>query len=213
MGGVVHGSIDVECGPPHDSRTLLNLPKVLFACSIPFDTVFVGWVEKSGGGLSSGGIQFAKDVEMLPSVPQLTMRLSLLGCGCSHGGEMIGVVRRGDVIRRDLEGSGGTVLGRASRNPGLGSQAEEEGEFSLQTLSRYFLNSVRFAWGTAHAPTWLALLLQSTKHSPRMCQRAHMKKVSSHLGRSVEHFPAKSRLQSSLSFIRNSVMGAAFLMM
>ncbi len=67
LGGVMHGSIDVEYGPPHDSRTLLNLPKVLFACSIPFDTVFVGWVEKSGGGLSSGGIQFAKDVEILPA--------------------------------------------------------------------------------------------------------------------------------------------------
>ena len=87
----MHGSIDVEYGPPLN-RTLLNLPKILFACSIPFDTVFVGWVEKSGGGLLLGGIQFAKDVEMLPSVPQLTTRLSLLGCGCSHGGEIIGVV-------------------------------------------------------------------------------------------------------------------------
>ncbi len=78
---------------------------------------------------------------------------------------MIGVVRRGDVICGDLEGSGGSASDRASRNPGQGSQAEEEGELSQRTLSRYFLNSVHFAWGTAHAPTWLALLLQSTKHS------------------------------------------------
>ena len=58
---------------------------------------------------------------------------------------MIGVVRRGVVIRGELEGSGGSTLGRASQNPGLGSQAEDEGEFSLRTFSRYFLNSVRFA--------------------------------------------------------------------
>ena len=74
-GGVVHGSIDVEYGPPLER----NLPKISFACSIPFNTVFVGWLEKSGGGSSSGGIQFAKDVEMLSLVPQLTTRLSLLG--------------------------------------------------------------------------------------------------------------------------------------
>ena len=104
---------------------------ISFACSIPFDTVFVGWVEKSGGGLSLGGIQFAKDFEMLPSGPLLSTRLSLLGCGCSNGGEMIGVVQRGDVIHGDLEGLGGSALGQALQNPGLGSQAEEEGEFSL----------------------------------------------------------------------------------
>jgi hypothetical protein len=149
------------------------IAKILFACSIPFDTIFVGLVEKSGGGLSLGGIQFAKDVEMLLSVPLLTTRLSLLGCGCSNGGEMIGVVRRGDVICGDLEGLGGSASGRALRNPGLASQAEEEREFSLQTVSRYFLDSVRFAWGMAHAPTWLALLLQSMKHSPWMRQWAH----------------------------------------
>ena len=66
---------------------------------------------------------------------------------------MIRVVRRGVVIRGELEGSGGSALGQALQNPGLGSQTEEEGEFSLQTLSRYFLNSVRFAWGTVHAST------------------------------------------------------------
>jgi hypothetical protein len=41
---------------------------------------------------------------------------------------MIGVVRGGVVIRGELDGSGGSALGRASRNPGLGSQAKEEGE-------------------------------------------------------------------------------------
>ncbi len=68
LGDVLHGPVDVLHGPI--GRTLLNLSKILFACSIPFDIVFVGWVVKSGGGgLSWGGIQFAKDVEMLPSVP------------------------------------------------------------------------------------------------------------------------------------------------
>ncbi len=74
-------------------------------------------------GVLSGGIQFVKDVEMLPSVPQLTTRLSLLGLGCRYlyGGVIIGVVRRGVVIRGELEESGGSALGRALQNPGLGS--------------------------------------------------------------------------------------------
>jgi len=71
-GGVVHGSIDVEYGPPLER----NLPKISFACSIPFDTVFVGWLKKSGGGRRQ---EFAKDIEMLSLAPQLTTRLSLLG--------------------------------------------------------------------------------------------------------------------------------------
>ena len=84
---------------------------------------------------------------MLPLVPQLATRLSLLGlgCRCLYEGVMIGVVRCGVVIRGELEGLGGSVLGRASQNPGLGSQAKEEGEFSLQTFLRYFLNLVHFA--------------------------------------------------------------------
>ena len=39
-GDVVHGPVDVVHGPI--GRTLLNLPKISFACSIPFDVVFVG---------------------------------------------------------------------------------------------------------------------------------------------------------------------------
>ncbi len=60
---------------------------------------------KSGGGVLSGGIQFAKDVEILLSVPQLTTMLSLLGLGCRflYGGVMIGVVRCGVVICGELE--------------------------------------------------------------------------------------------------------------
>ena len=145
-GDVVHGPVDVVHGPI--GRTLLNLPIILFACSMPFDIVFVGWVVKSGGGLLSGGIQFAKDVEMLPLIPQLTTRLLLLGleCGYLHEGVMIGVVRRGVVICGELERSDGSVSGQASQNPGLGSQAKEKGEFSLQTFLRYFLNSVHLAW-------------------------------------------------------------------
>jgi hypothetical protein len=135
LGGVVHELVNVVHGPI--GRTLLNLPKILFACFIPFDVVFVGWVVKSGGGLSSGGIQFAKDIEMLPSVPQLTIRLLLLGlgCRCLYGGVMIGVVRCGVVIRGELKGLGDSASGRASQNPGLGSQAEEEGESSLRTAN------------------------------------------------------------------------------
>jgi hypothetical protein len=44
-----------------------------------------------------------------------------------------------------------------------------------------------------------------------MYQRAHMKVLLSHLGRSLVHFPAKLRFQTSSSFMRNSVMGAVFL--
>ena len=52
------------------------------------------------------------------------------------------------------------------------------------------------------------------KHSPRIHQQAHMKTTESfHLGWSREHFPVKSCLQISSSFMRNSVMGAEFLMM
>ena len=46
-------------------------------------------------------------------------------------GVMIGVVQRGVVIRGELEGSGGSALGWILQNPGLGSQAKEEGEFSM----------------------------------------------------------------------------------
>ena len=150
---------------------------------------------------------------MLPLVPQLATRLSLLGlgCRCLYEGVMIGVVRCGVVIRGELEGLGGSVLGRASQNPGLGSQAKGGGEFSLRTFLRYILNLVRFAWGTVHALTWLALLLQSTKHSPRIHQRAHMKMVLSHLGQSDKHFPAKSCLQSLLSFIKKIGDGGGIL--
>ena len=100
----MHGPVDVVHGPI--GRTLLNLPKISFTCSIPFDIVLVGWVVKSGGGLLSGGIQFAKDVEMFCLVPQLTTRLSLLGlgCRCVYGGVMIGVVPRGVVIPGELVG-------------------------------------------------------------------------------------------------------------
>ncbi len=75
---VVNGPINVLCGP--GGRTLLDLPKILFACSIPFDIVFIGQVVKSGGQLLLGGIHFMTDIEMLPSIPQLITRLSLLGC-------------------------------------------------------------------------------------------------------------------------------------
>ena len=44
---------------------------------------------------------------------------------------MIGVVRRGVVIRGELEGLGGSVSGRTLQNPGMGSQAEGGEEFSL----------------------------------------------------------------------------------
>ncbi len=46
-------------------------------------------------------------------------------------GVMIGVVQRGVVIRGELEGSGGSASGWILQNPGLGSQAKEEGEFSM----------------------------------------------------------------------------------
>ena len=66
-GDVLHGPINVLHGII--GRTLLNLPKILFAGSIPFDIVFVGRVVKSWGQLLSGGIQFVTNVEMLPSIP------------------------------------------------------------------------------------------------------------------------------------------------
>ncbi len=51
---------------------------------------------------------------------------------------MIGMVRHGVVVRGELEESSSSTSGQASQNPGLGSQAKEEGEFSLRTLSIYF---------------------------------------------------------------------------
>ncbi len=95
-----------------------------------WEVVFVGWVVKSGGGgLSSGGIQFAKDIEMLPLVPQLTTRLSLLGlgCRCLYGGVMIGVVQCGVVIHGELEGLGGSALGQALQNPNWGVRPRRRG--------------------------------------------------------------------------------------
>ena len=61
LGDVMHGPIDVVHEPI--KRVLLNLPKISFTCSIPFNIVFVGRVVKARGQLSLGGIQFATDVD------------------------------------------------------------------------------------------------------------------------------------------------------
>jgi hypothetical protein len=69
-----------------------SLPRISLVCCIFFD-IFVGQAAAGGGQMSLGGIQYAKDVEILPSFPQRTTRLSLLGrqapwVDCSEG--MIG---------------------------------------------------------------------------------------------------------------------------
>ena len=110
------------------------LPRMSWAWRIPRDSFFVGRAEADGGA-SSGGIQLAMDVLMLPSLSQRTTRLSLLGVGVKEdlgGGCRRGDVggiggRRGVVVRWDGALSGGFSSGRASLNPGLGSQAEGVG--------------------------------------------------------------------------------------
>jgi hypothetical protein len=84
-----------------------------------------------------GGIQLRTDVEIVPSCPQQMTRLLLLW----EVGLLVGILlglsggRREVVIGGACGGlSGGFSLGRASQNPGLGSQAEGEGLFSRQTL-------------------------------------------------------------------------------
>ena len=123
------------------------LPRMSWAWVIPRDSFFVGRAE-AGGGASfvSGGIQLAVDVLMLPSFSQRTTRCSSLGGGVE--GELGGGCRRGDVggiggrrgvvVRGERALSGGFSSGRASRDPGLGSQAEGVGlgVISLRTLVR-----------------------------------------------------------------------------
>ena len=71
------------------------LPRMSWAWRIPRDSFFVGRAEADGGE-SSGGIQLAMDVLMLPSfLSQRTTRLSLLGVGVKE--DLGGGCRRGDV--------------------------------------------------------------------------------------------------------------------
>jgi hypothetical protein len=122
------------------------LPRMSWAWRIPRDSFFVGRAEADGGE-SSGGIQLAMDVLMLPSfLSQRTTRLSLLGVGVKEdlgGGCRRGDVggiggRRGVVVRWDGALSGGFSLGRALLDPGLGSQTDGVGVgvISPRTLVR-----------------------------------------------------------------------------
>ena len=113
-------------------------PKISFACCNPFDNCFCFPILARGEEDSSGGIQFVTEAVMLPSFPQRATRCLSSGFGelmmCRSDG-MIGGLR-GVVIRRVLGGwSGGFSSGRASLNPGPGSQAEGVGaEFSRRTF-------------------------------------------------------------------------------
>ena len=122
------------------------LPRMSWAWRIPRDSFFVGRAEADGGE-SSGGIQLAMDVLMLPSfLSQRTTRLSLLGVGVEEdlgGGCRRGDVggiggRRGVVVRGDGALSGGFSSGRALLDPGLGSQTDGVGVgvISPRTLVR-----------------------------------------------------------------------------
>ncbi len=110
----------------------------LLACIIPFDwSILVEQAAAGGGQLLSGGIQLGTDVEIVPSCPQrMTRLLSLWEVGLLVG-ILLGLSGgRCEVVIRGARGglSGGFSLGRAWRNPGLGSQAEGEGLFSRRTL-------------------------------------------------------------------------------
>ncbi len=112
----------------------LYLPSSSLACIIPFDqSILVRRAAVGGGQLLLGGIQLGTDVEIVPSCPQRTTRLLSL----QEVGLLVGILLglsggRREVVVRGTCGrlSGGFSLGRASRNPGLGSQAEGEGLFS-----------------------------------------------------------------------------------
>jgi hypothetical protein len=124
---------------PSKSVGTLYLPIMLSACIIPFDrSIFVGRAKAGGGQLLSGGIQLVMDVEIVPSCPQQTTRWSSLGKVELLVGISLGLSggRREVVVRGACGGLlGGFSSGRASQNPGLGSQAEGEGVFSWQTLA------------------------------------------------------------------------------
>ena len=70
--------------------------------------------------------------------------------------------------------------------------------------TRKLMYSALFSELIASAPTWHALLLQSTKQSPLVSQRAHIHPLSPHLGRSLGSFPDRCLRQSSPFFILNS---------
>ncbi len=83
-------------------------------------------------------------VEMVPLCPQRTTRRSSLGEVGLVVYVSVGPIggRRGVVVRGGCGGlSGGFSLGRVSRNPGLGSQAEVEGLFSRRTLVMWARNT------------------------------------------------------------------------
>ena len=125
------------------------LPKSSLACSIPLDRKGLEGRAAAGGGHSSlEGIQVGMAVEMVPLCPQRTTRLSSLGEGRLVVGVLVGPSggRRGVVVRVDCGGlSGGFSSGRASLNPGLRNQAEEDGVFSRRTLVMYARNASFFA--------------------------------------------------------------------
>jgi hypothetical protein len=115
-----------------------KLPRISLACCILFDIFFVGRAAAGGGQLLSEGIQLVTDVVMLPLCPQRTTRWSSLGIQMLWG-EGLGIIggQHGVVVSWMLgELLGGFSLGRASQNPGLGSQAEGRGLFSWQTFPR-----------------------------------------------------------------------------
>ena len=113
-------------------------PKISFACCNPFDNFFCFLILARGGEDLSSGIQFITEAVMLPSFPQRTMRWSSSGFGELMMGRLDGMIGglHGVVIRWVLGGwSSGFSAGRASLNPGLGSQAEGVGaEFSRRTF-------------------------------------------------------------------------------
>lgn len=143
----------VVLGPSRSAASVISgkvasssyLPRMSWAWRIPRDSFFVGRAEADGGA-SSGGIQLAMDVLMLPSLSQRTTRLSLLGVGVKEdlgGGCRRGDVggiggRRGVVVRGDGALSGGFSSGRALLDPGLGSQTDGVGVgvISPRTLVR-----------------------------------------------------------------------------
>ncbi len=77
------------------------------------------------GQMSLGGIQFAKDVEILPSVSQSTTRLSLLGRQASLGDCSKEKIGKQHGVFKGRRGGGGRGFSssRALQDPNVSIQA------------------------------------------------------------------------------------------
>ena len=79
---------------PRKSVGTCNLPRILFAFCIPLDIFFVGQAVVGGGQLTSGGIQLATKVVMLPLFPRWTTRWLCLGSCTSWRDGTLGIIGR-----------------------------------------------------------------------------------------------------------------------